>query len=112
MRQDAAKNSTQADDQVVSNAGTERKFLNKQELIAQTGLSGPTIERYKKAGRIPYFQPGGRGARVLFPIDAITAATAARAAAPLDVPQSPVIGEAKPAKRRGRRPAWECSTHP
>ena len=52
----------------------DRSYLTKRELCQRTGLSAPTIHRYKRAGKIPFFQPGGKGARVLFPPDAIEAA--------------------------------------
>jgi len=50
------------------------RYLTKQQLMARTGLSGPTIQRYKRAGKIPFFQPGGPGAKILFPVNAIEAA--------------------------------------
>lgn len=49
-------------------------YLSKHQLSELTGLSPATIQRYKDAGRIPFFQPGGKGGRVLFPADAIESA--------------------------------------
>jgi hypothetical protein len=53
---------------------TDRAYLTKKELAARSGLSEATIQRYKDGGRIPFFQPGGKGGRVVFPIDAIETA--------------------------------------
>ncbi len=49
----------------------KKSYLNIGELIARTGLSRATIWRLKRAGNIPFFQPGGKGGRVKFPEDAI-----------------------------------------
>src|SRR5579871_5821381 len=93
---------------VSADAPTERKFLNKRELMAQTGLSGPTIERYKKSGKIPFVQPGGKGARVLYPRNAVAAA--ATVFNPTEPTPSTVIAAPSP-KGQGRRPQWQCFNH-
>lgn len=49
-------------------------FLSKKQLAAHTGLSASTIQRHKDAGKIPFFQPGGSGGKLLFPIGVIEAA--------------------------------------
>lgn len=49
----------------------EQPYLDVGELAARTGLSRATIWRLKKAGKIPFCQPGGKGSRVLFHADAI-----------------------------------------
>ena len=48
-----------------------KSYLDINELVARTGLSEATIWRLKRAGKIPFFQPGGKGGRVKFPADAI-----------------------------------------
>ena len=53
----------------VSNEGAQ--LLTIQELSRRSRLSIATIHRLKKAERIPYFQPSGKGGRLLFPVDAI-----------------------------------------
>ena len=57
-------------------------------LVARTGLSISTINRLKKRGKIPFYQPGGKRSRVLFPSDAIE--TAADSQTPAITP-TPVI---------------------
>lgn len=52
------------------------RYLTRQDLAAQTGLSPATLQRYKAGNRIPYYQPAGKGGRVLFPPNAIEAAVA------------------------------------
>ena len=52
----------------------EKSYLDINELVARTGLSEATIWRLKRAGKIPFFQPGGKGGRVKFPADAIEVA--------------------------------------
>ena len=49
----------------------DKAFLTASELSAQSGLSPSTIYRLKTAGKLPYYQPAGRGGAVLFPPDAI-----------------------------------------
>jgi hypothetical protein len=46
-------------------------LLTIEELSRHSRLSTATLHRLKRAGRIPYFQPAGKGGRVLFPADAI-----------------------------------------
>jgi hypothetical protein len=52
------------------------QYLTRQQLAARSGLSASTVQRYKEQNLIPYFQPGGKGARVLFPMGAVEAASA------------------------------------
>lgn len=94
---------------------TLRIYLTKRELVERSGLSASTIQRYKDGQRIPYHQPGGKGARLLFPSDAIEAAVAqARqdgleaigdAAGPrlLDSSSTPAVRPKLP----GPRPRWQ-----
>ena len=46
-------------------------LLTIEELSRRSRLSIATLHRLKKAGRIAFFQPAGKGGRVLFPADAI-----------------------------------------
>jgi len=48
-----------------------RKYLLIQELSATSGYSVTQLRRLARAGRIPFFQPGGKGGKLLFPPDAI-----------------------------------------
>lgn len=53
------------------------KFLTLQELAQASRLSIATLHRLKQRGVLPYFQPSGKGGRLLFPRDAIERAAAA-----------------------------------
>ncbi len=50
---------------------TGRKYLSIQELSSASGISITQLRRLVHAGRIPVFQPGGKGGKLLFPPDAI-----------------------------------------
>src|SRR5947209_8719227 len=52
-------------------AGAARRFLTITELAEQTGISVSTLQRLRRKGAIPCFQPGGPRTRVVFPPDAI-----------------------------------------
>jgi hypothetical protein len=91
------------------------QYLTKQQLIARTGLSAATIQRYKRDRKIPFFQVGGPGAKVLFPLNAIEAARQVS-----DAPASPTTHTVPPPadgtspqqrpgsqKLPGRRPRWK-----
>jgi len=77
----------------------ERDYFTIEELMARTGLSRATLWRLKRAGKIPVFQPGGKGASVLFPSNAIEQV----------VKQLPV--DPNDTRLSGRRPVW-MQTHP
>jgi hypothetical protein len=47
------------------------KYLTLKQLSDVSGLPAITIRRYVKSGRIVAFQPGGVGAKLLFPPDAL-----------------------------------------
>lgn len=49
----------------------KKSYLDVEELSARTGFSASTLWRMKKAGKIPYYQPGGWNCAVRFPEDAI-----------------------------------------
>jgi hypothetical protein len=46
-------------------------YLNIRELSSKTGFSVTQLRRLARQGRIPCFQPGGKGGKLLFPPDAI-----------------------------------------
>ena len=48
-----------------------RQLLTTKELIETSRLSSSAIYRLKRQGKIPYYQPAGKGGRLLFPADAI-----------------------------------------
>jgi len=83
-----------------------RVFLTKQELVARSGLSAATIQRYKDKGRIPFYQPGGKGGRVLFPLDAIEAAHRELANSPAATADAAVKNTSK---LPGPRPRWQTN---
>jgi hypothetical protein len=49
-------------------------YLTPKQLSEQSGLSTSTLHRYKRDEKIPFFQPGGRGTKVLYPLRAIESA--------------------------------------
>lgn len=55
----------------------KKHYVTKHELAARTGLSAATIQRLKDQGRIPFFQPAGKGGKLLFPPDAVERALSA-----------------------------------
>jgi hypothetical protein len=84
------------------------------ELSRHSRLSIATIHRLKNDGRIRYFQPAGKGGRLLFPADAIEqSGSAVGEAAGAEL--SPAVDEAAGAgpspaagdqRLSGPRPAW------
>jgi len=52
-----------------------RKYVSIEELSAGSGMSITQLRRLARAGRIPFFQPGGKGGKLLFPPDAIEKST-------------------------------------
>ena len=85
---------------------THRVYLTKQELVARSGLSAATIQRYKDSRRIPFYQPGGKGGRVLFPLDAIEAAQ--REVTTGSSGPTGAVGQ-NPPKLPGPRPRWQTN---
>jgi len=77
--------------------------LTIEELSQRSRLSVSTLNRLKKAGLIPFFQPGGKGTRVTFPPDAIERACAATAA---DQAVSAAQVATLPKKLSGPPPKW------
>lgn len=93
---------------------TDKAYLDINELSTRTGLSPATLHRLKDRGRIPYYQPSGKGGRLLFPPDAIERISATHEQSRSD------SSETGPRKHlSGRCPAWmqtidtpqETSTH-
>lgn len=82
-----------------------KSYLDVNELVALTGLSEATVWRLKRAGKIPFYQPGGRGGRVKFPVDAIE--VAAQETQP--EPPSAVDDSGSPERLPGPIPKWMSS---
>lgn len=81
--------------------GTEKAYLDINELSARTGLSLATLHRLKDRGQIPYYQPSGKGGKLLFPPDAIERVSVARERSHSNP------SEAGPRQHlSGRCPAW------
>lgn len=80
---------------------TDRYYLDIVQLIARTGLSESTIHRLKRAGKIPFFQPTGKGGKLLFPLDAIE-----RAGATVATVSARTLEDNVPQKLSGPPPKW------
>lgn len=81
------------------NLDASPRLLTVSEFSARSRLSVATIHRLKDQNKIPFYQPAGKGGRLLFPADAI------KLAAPKeDKPSSPPIDD-RP-HLSGRSPAW------
>lgn len=78
----------------MSHSQVQRNYIDIADLAARTGLSISTINRLKSRGKIPYYQPGGKRARVLFPLDAIEA-IASSAVPQVALPSAIAASEAK-----------------
>ncbi len=78
------------------------RLLTIQELAMRSPLSLPTLRRLVRGGKIPYFQPGGKGSRLLFPPDAIERAFGAC----YDVSQDSTPTADAPKRLAGPVPAW------
>jgi len=79
------------------------QLLTIQELSEKCRLSISTIRRLKRQGKIPHFQPAGKGGTLLFPPDAIE-----QTVANPQTPASPPSGQSdgKTQRLSGPRPAW------
>lgn len=74
-----------------------QSYIDIYELSARTGLSPAMLWRLKRTGKITFFQPGGKGYIVRFPLDAIEQATQ----------QLDLNGDEQQASRlSGPRPSW------
>ncbi len=77
-------------------------YLDINELVAITGLSEATIWRLKRAGKIPFFQPGGKGGRVKFPANAIELASRPETPSPVRDDNENALSDRLP----GPQPKW------
>jgi excisionase family DNA binding protein len=77
------------------------RYLTVEELSRESRLSVSTLHRLKRAGKIPYYQPSGKGGRLLFPPDAIEHAVQASSSEPNSTSTDHV-----PQRLAGPRPAW------
>jgi hypothetical protein len=93
-------------------------FLTKQQFVVMSGLSGATVQRYKDAGRIPFYQPGGPGCKLLFPADAIEAARRLAQLEPTESATPAASGHKGASPRDGRerlagpKPRWRTVARP
>lgn len=62
------------------------QLVDLKEICGVTRLSPATIHRLIKAGKLPFYQPSGKGGKLLFPLNAIELAASAASApsVPLD----------------------------
>jgi hypothetical protein len=67
------------------------------EFSRRKGVPIPTLRRWVRAGRIVFFQPGGKGGTLYFPLDAIERGAAASGSAGQHDAAEPLPG---------RRPLW------
>ena len=80
----------------------EREFIDQYELARRTGLSRASITRLYQSGAIPYWQPGGKRCRILFPVSILKTLSTPPATARAAVP-----GASSPAaKLSGPAPRW------
>lgn len=81
---------------------SRKDYLTLAELCALTGFAPATVHRWKDSGRIPYFQPGGKGGRIKFPPNAIEVCRP-HAVSP---PPEPPPPESRSEHRHGPTPKW------
>lgn len=79
--------------------------LTMREFIKHSRLSRATIDRLRKAGKLPYLQPGGKGGKVLFPPDALEIAARA-VAAPDSAGAAASPSSDTPTRLSGPAPKW------
>ena len=84
----------------VDKSPDRKPYLDIDELISRTGLSRATIWRLKRDGKIPFFQPAGKGGRVMFPEDAIEHALAGH------TPDTVEDNGGSPERLPGPQPSW------
>lgn len=56
------------------------QLVDLKKICGVTQLSPSTIHRLKNAGKIPFYQPSGKGGKLLFPLNAIELAASAESA--------------------------------
>jgi excisionase family DNA binding protein len=84
----------------------EHPYLTIDQLHHRSGISKPTLYRWVDRNVIPFYQPGGKGGKLLFPPNAIELATRDRLANGHAEPVAP-----KKTKLSGPRPKWEQVTN-
>ncbi len=78
------------------------QLVDLKKICGVTQLSPSTIHRLKNAGKIPFYQPSGKGGKLLFPLNAIELAASAESA-----PSVPSDAEIAGSKRlSGPAPKW------
>lgn len=79
-----------------------QQLLTLKEFCGATRLSPATIHRLIKAGKLPFYQPSGKGGKLLFPLNAIDLATS-----PAPAP-SPLSDDRNAGSQRlsGPTPKW------
>ena len=87
-----------------------RRYLNIEELSAQTGLSPASIHRLKKQGKIKFYQPAGKGGKLLFPLDALEQAAGAELFS-VKAPDSAATATENSSRLSGPCPAWMKSNN-
>lgn len=87
-----------------------QSFYSPQEFATLTGLSIATVHRYRKAGKLPFLQPGGPGGRILIPANALDQfihAVKVEASPGASTEPAPNTGSvSKVAPRSGPTPRW------
>ena len=81
-------------------------LLTIQQLSVSCGLSIATLHRLKRQGKLPFYQPAGKGGRLLFSPDAIE-----RASAALEQTTPSPNGAGPSHRLSGRGPAWMQTTY-
>ena len=76
---------------------TNRQYLNINQLSEISGFSVTQIRRLVDAQKIPYFQPGGKGGKLLFPPNALERNGSGEEKNPANESNKPLSG---------RRPKW------
>ncbi len=78
------------------------QLVDLKEFCGVKRLSPATVHRLIKAGKLPFFQPSGKGGKLLFPLNAIELAASA-ASAP-SVPSEPRAAGSQ--RLSGPTPKW------
>jgi len=88
----------------MNSTNNKSMYLDADALAARTGLSLSTIHRLKRHGKIRFYQPGGKGTRILFPPNAIEQIKESAEVGPEDI----LVGAPMPIQKglSGPRPTW------
>jgi excisionase family DNA binding protein len=89
---------------VASTASFAPAYLTYEELSARTGISVSTLRRRVKDGKLPYFQPGGRRTRLVFPVDVVERLLQSAPTSSQTLPESQLQPVAHPLQ--GPQPKW------